>query len=211
MRRDYRARAAFRLFPAIILATLLGGCAGLLPQSEPAPAVQQALRRSYIENIDMTGRLSVRYQGPQQEEGLHGNFTWNQTSRHTSVSLLSPLGQTVAVVDVMPDSARLTQTGRPPRSAADVDQLTAQTLGWPLPVGSLRHWLQGFVTDMGGRQIVAMPDTGEITTRDGWRIRYANWDEKMAPARPRRMDLSRYTAQAGEVSIRIVIDSWQIH
>ena len=210
MMRDYRARIAFRFFPAI-LAILLGGCAGIPSQPGRTPATQEELGRSYIENIDMTGRLSVRYQGPQQEEGLHGNFTWNQTSGHTSVSLLSPLGQTVAVVDVTPDSARLTQAGHPPRSATDVDQLTALALGWPLPVGGLRRWLQGFVIDTGGRQIVATPSASEIITPDGWHIRYASWNEDMAPARPRRVDLSRYTVQAGEVSIRIVIDSWQIH
>jgi outer membrane lipoprotein LolB len=49
----------------------------------------------------------------------------------------------------------------------------------------------------------------DVATRDGWRIRYAGWQDDTPPTRPKRIDLERYTAQAGDVSIRIVIDKWQ--
>jgi len=105
------------------------------------------------------------------------------------------------------------QTGKGPRSAADVEGLTADTLGWPLPVAGLRDWLQGFATDPAGQRLVATPANDTIVTREGWRLRYANWQSDAAAStpHPKRIDLARSTEQAGEVSIRIVIDTWQAH
>ncbi|HJU71887.1 MAG TPA: lipoprotein insertase outer membrane protein LolB [Paucimonas sp.] len=201
---------------AFALPLLLTACAGIAPPAEQKEAsTQQAGQiRSFHEAIDLGGRLSVRYERNGREEALHGSFDWHQTGSETAVTLLSPLGQTIAIITVTPAGAALQQSGQPPRSASDVDSLTAQTLGWPLPVAGLREWLQGFALDRHGRRVVATSRTPRINTPDGWQIRYENWEDDATPtsqARPKRIDLSRYTEQAGEVSIRIVIDSWQAH
>jgi outer membrane lipoprotein LolB len=165
--------------------------------------------RPYRDEIDLSGRLSVRYQNNGQEEALHGSFVWNQNPARTSITLLSPLGQTMAIIDVTRDGATLSQAGQPVRMAADADALAAGTLGWPLPVAGLRDWLQGYAVDANGSRFIASPQTTDVATRDGWRIRYAGWQDDSPPNRPKRIDLERSTAQAGDVSIRIVIDKWQ--
>ncbi|MFD2270583.1 lipoprotein insertase outer membrane protein LolB [Undibacterium arcticum] len=98
--------------------------------------------------------------------------------------------------------------------AADVDALAADALGWPLPVAGLREWLQGFATNVDGRRFIASAQNDSVNTRDGWRIRYVSWQDEpdrngATITHPKRIDLARSTAQAGEVSMRIVIDSWQ--
>ncbi len=195
------------------LVLLLAGCAGLTPRPAETPQAEQAMRsRSFQDAIDLTGRLSVRYQSAYKDEALHGSFTWAQQPAQTTVTLMSPLGQTLAVIDLTPDGATLTQAGQPPRAAADVDTLTAETLGWPLPISGLRYWLQGFAIDAGGHHFVATPESSDVVTRDGWHLHYASWQDNApstAPQRPRRIDLERSTQQAGEVAIRIVIDTWQ--
>jgi outer membrane lipoprotein LolB len=191
------------------LPLLLGGCASMAPPVATPPAVAATTPRPYADKLDLGGRLSVRYENHGKEESMHGSFVWSQDPAHTSVTLLSPLGQTVAVIDVTPDGATLTQGGQSVRSAADVDELVAGTLGWPLPVAGLREWLQGYVVDASGKRFIASPRATDIATRDGWRIRYAAWQDDPAQIRPRRIDLERSTAQAGDVSIRIVIDNWQ--
>lgn len=197
------------------LLPLLAACSSLPPSpSSSAPLATQSAERRPAENIELGGRLSVRYQGPQKEEAVHGSFTWMQTPSQTRITLLSPLGQTIALIDVSPQGASLTQAGQPVRHAPDVDALTAQTLGWPLPVSGLREWLQGIAQTASGQRFVATPQQSEVVTRDGWQIRYANWQPDDTPppqARPKRIDLVRNTQQAGDVSIRIAIDSWQEH
>jgi outer membrane lipoprotein LolB len=194
---------------AIALPLLFAGCATLPPPSQETAG--QAAQRRFHETIDIDGRLSVRYQVNGKDEALHGSFTWSQTPAHTVVTLLSPLGQTVAVIEVNAEGATLRQAGQQAKSAASVDALTAETLGWPLPVAGLRDWLQGFAIDTSGKRIVAAPPETSIHSRDGWRIHFASWLEENPSSqnRPRRIDLARNTEQAGDVSLRIVIDTWQ--
>jgi outer membrane lipoprotein LolB len=208
--RGNRWRAA----GALMLPLLLVGCASIAPPS--GTATQQTMQpRAFRDAIDISGRLSVQYQQNGKDESLHGNFVWSQTPQRTVVTLLSPLGQTMATINVTPTSSTLLQAGQPPRIAQDVDALVAGTLGWPLPISGLRNWLQGFVVTANGQRFIAQPQAPEasaVTTPDGWRIHYASWqndDLSSIQNRPKRIDLDRSTAQAGDVSIRIVIDSWQ--
>jgi outer membrane lipoprotein LolB len=199
---------------ALAFALLGAGCANLTPQ--PAAEAAAQAPRAYRQDITLEGRLSLRYRQNQEDRSVHGSFVWTQTAGQTALRLMSPLGQTLALIEITPGSATLTQSGQPPRSADDVDQLTAQTLGWPLPIAGLRQWLQGFVTDAAGKPFVAHAPAGSddavaVTTQDGWRIQYLNWqaatpEGKDGASMPKRIDLERYTDQAGEVAVRIVID-----
>jgi outer membrane lipoprotein LolB len=196
------------------LALSLTGCAGFAPLSATGTGTDVAAR-IYLDTIDIGGRLSVRYQQNGKEEALHGNFTWTQIERTVTLTMLSPLGQTLAVIETTPGRSTLKQAGQVPRVAANVDALAADALGWPLPVAGLREWLQGYAIDADGRRIIAAPSgPTAIATRDGWHIHYTSWQDG-DPAgpqhtHPKRIDLERSTAQAGNVAIRIVIDNWQV-
>jgi len=203
----------FRQAAAAGMVLLAAGCASLSPQDankDNGPA----LERRYSDAIDLGGRLSVRYEQDGRDQAVHGSFTWNQSARHVVVTLLSPLGQTLATIDIKPGIAVLTQSGKPPMTATDVDILTEQALGWPLPISGLRDWLQGFGRGADGKLFVAQPaaDTVRLITRDGWSLSYGEWQDgaaNTASNRPKRIDLARETKQAGPVAIRIVIDSWK--
>jgi outer membrane lipoprotein LolB len=210
------ARIAGRLLCCSAAAILWLSSCSTLPHGGPRPAdqaVAAAPIRPYHQAIEIGGRLSVRYEQNGSEQSLHGSFSWQQDGAHTGVTLLSPLGQTVATINATPDGATLQRGGQAPLRAADVDALTVQALGWPLPVSGMREWLQGYGTDSTQRRFVALPleAPSVLNTHDGWRVRYADWQTAGEPVRPRRIDLERDTMQAGTVSIRIVIDSWQPH
>lgn len=194
---------------AFALGVLLAGCAGTVPGPITSNAPPAAPVITYQEAIDLAGRLTVRYQKNGQDEALHGNFNWSQTPSRTEVTLASPLGQTLASIEVTPGHSTLIQSGQEPRSATDIDRLAAETLGWPLPVSGLRKWLQGFASDSAGFPFIAAPQaaSSSVTTSDGWRIQYQSWDDE---GHPKRIDLTRSTPQAGEVAIRIVVDSRQV-
>lgn len=196
------------------LALLLAGCAGMTAQTSLNQG-SVALKRHYNDSIVLAGRLSILYTQYGREQGVHGSFTWDQHSDHIVLSLFSPLGQTLVVIDIKPGIAVLTQADKNPIAAADVDLLLAQALGWPLPVSSLHEWLQGFGHTADGHAFVAQPNSTSSTfeTPDGWTLNYGAWQDdadNTAQNRPKRIDLKRQTEQAGPVSIRIVIDKWQV-
>ena len=196
---------------------LLAGCSSLAPAPH---ATTPALPRNYSESIDIGGRFSAQFQRAGKPESWNGNFNWTQSPQRTTVTLQSPFGQTLATIAVDRDSATLTQSGKAPRRAANVDALALNTLGWPLPVSNLRNWLQGFAVGTDGQTVTASPQSADtIATRDGWRIRYVSWQDDngnhgTADARatvPKRIDMERNTDEAGNVQMRLVISEWQTH
>lgn len=207
---------------AVLAGMLLSGCAALTPHSSASAdatvptALQPATPRTFSPAIDITGRLSLRYERNGAEQAIDGKFSWNQARDATHITLQTPFGQTLATIDITPTGAVLRQANQPPRTEADADALTAAALGWPLPVAGLREWLQGFAKDEHGAPYVAMAeaagDAAWVKTADGWQIHYATWETggaDRAPGRPKRIDLQRQTSEAGKVALRIVIDQWQ--
>jgi outer membrane lipoprotein LolB len=148
----------------------------------------------------------------EQMESLHGKFTWQQAGEKTRIRFFSPLGQSVAAIDVTSEKAVFTASGKQPVAAPDADALTFRQLGWPLPVSGMRNWLQGCATDAAGQVFKASSARPEVTTRDGWRIHYLDWSAFGESERvPRRVDMTHTPAAPAAVSsinIRLVIDEW---
>lgn len=199
VRRWYISWALPGLAATLVAIAMLAGCAEL---SSSSPATGVAL--DWRNEIDLQGRLSVRYQANGKDEALHGNFEWHQRGELIDISLRSPLGQTLAQIMVKNGSAQLMQPGQQLKVASDVDTLVAQTLGWPLPIAGLRQWLQGQGQRSDGSRFVASKEADSVTTQDGWRLRYVSWHDN---GRPKRIDLERHTVEAGEVGLRLVLDA----
>ncbi|MFB9240749.1 outer membrane lipoprotein LolB [Massilia antarctica] len=183
-------------------------CTALLSACVTPANLSSAKVAAYREAIELSGRLTVNYQKDGQTETLTGKFSWNQAPDSVNVSLASPLGQTIATIKVTPDSATLTQGDRAPRVARDIDTLTAQTLGWSLPVSGLRDWLQGYASGADGQRFAASPAANTVTTADGWRLTFVSWqDPNAAKPVPKRIDVARAASATAEaMEIRIVID-----
>ncbi len=195
-------------FAAVLFFIALAGC-----QTTPTAPAGPALK--YSDTIDIGGRFTTQYEQNGKPQSISGSFEWSQTPQQTVVTLLSPLGQTVATITANAQGATLTQADRPPKRAADVDTLVAQTLGWPLPVSNLRTWMQGQATDSHGHPVSATPQSSDtINTADGWRLQYLSWQDNSeagGPSIPKRIDAECDTSYAGRVQMRLVISSWQPH
>jgi outer membrane lipoprotein LolB len=182
-------------------AIFLTACATTAPVSS-----SQAPVAAYRDVIDLAGSLLVNFEKDGKPEILQGKFEWSQNRDRIEVNLNSPFG-TVAKISVTPDAATLTQAGQAPRVASDIDSLTANTLGWSLPVSGLRDWLQGYATAPGGKRFTASPANNTVTTADGWQLTFVSWqDEAAAQPIPKRIDARRAaTATSEPLAIRIVI------
>ena len=193
-----------RLVPALLMAcALLAGCATV-----PTGPRSQAAVGAYRDTVDLSGRLLVNFEKDGKPDTISVKFMWTQVPGAVDASLLSPTGQTVAKINVTPQAATLTQGGQAPRVAKDIDTLTAQALGWPLPVSGMRDWLQGYATTADGKRFAASPANNTVTTADGWILTFVSWqDELAAQPVPKRIDAQRAaSAGSGPLALRIVLD-----
>ncbi|MFZ6745276.1 lipoprotein insertase outer membrane protein LolB [Undibacterium sp. JH2W] len=195
------------LVTALFLALLNTGCASLHSQPAPVTASAQAANtRRYQPQIQISGKISIQYQQAGKPQSLPGSFEWEQDAQGIRINLLSQLGQVMARINQNELGATLELNDKSTRSASDLDQLLQDTLGWSLPVAGLRDWLQGFVA-IDGKQAIAVKAEEQTLNIQGWKLRYVSWHEQ--PSFPKRIDLQRYTEQAGDVSIRIVVNEWK--
>ena len=164
--------------------------------------------RNYQRSISLGGRLSVRYQQNGKPQSLQGKFRWQQQGEQTDITLYSPLGQTIATIAITPGLAVMAQSDGEKKQAPNVTALTQEVLGWPMPVDGLRYWLQGFVQNVEGQLQTASPEGMHSFQSDGWRVRYVSWQRNASIEYPKRVDMERTTAEAGDIVLRLVIDDW---
>lgn len=197
-------RRYFNLICGLLLlacCTLLSACSStksLTPQ-------QAAMPRKLQENLQLNGRLSIRYQQDQQEQSVNLNYEWQQLPTELHISLSSFLGQTVANIHQTPMGASLEQAKQDTRYAPDIEQLLIDNLGWSIPIDDLRTWLQGF--DLQANKVaVAIPAQDDFQLQSkGWQLRFVKWQEDAGQIRPKRIDLEKMTEQFGLVKIGIII------
>ncbi|SPA47899.1 lipoprotein insertase outer membrane protein LolB [Cupriavidus taiwanensis] len=183
---------------------LLQACASVAP-SRSFDVDQDAANRQY------TGRFSASYVRYGRDEGVQGSFRWEEQGRNVRLDLVSPLGQTLAVVTATPSGATLDLPNQPPRNAPEVDTLMEEALGFALPVAGMRDWLHGRPTP-GTPARATRDEQGRLATlaQNGWTVRYVAWQETAdtgaaATQVPRRIDLAR-DAGSNPLSVRLVID-----
>lgn len=152
------------------------------------------------------GRFAVRYVDQHGEQrNAYGNFDWQEQGDTVTLQLLSPLGQTLAVVTSSPSAATLELPNRHPVTADNVSTLMQSTLGFALPIEGLRYWLQPSPAPSSLAKTI--PDPQEETRlkeidQDGWTIQYLAYAD--APATGiKRLDLTR---QDPPLDIKLVLD-----
>lgn len=154
-----------------------------------------------------SGRFSASTALGDQRDTVSGRFALEVRGDRQTLDLLSPLGTTVARIEIEPGSARATGAQMREVRGQSGDELTEQLLGWRLPVSGLTDWLEG-------RPAPARParverDGGRVTLieQDGWTIRLPEYFESRTEVRPRRLVLERPEAMnSPAVILRLIVD-----
>ena len=187
---------------AIALGQLISGCASLASKDS---ILTSEVRFPYQDNLFIAGRINIQFQQDNETKSVSPNFEWLQTESDTSITLLSPLGQTIATIKQNAFGASLQQGKEPLRTAPDLDTLLSETLGWPLPMAGMRNWLQAYAVNQQGQR-AAIPAQDRTLLVDGWQLHFVSWQQEAEQIYPKRIDMQRSTTQAGEVKLRVVID-----
>jgi outer membrane lipoprotein LolB len=194
-RTPSRARRSVRA-SAALAALAVGACASvsLQPSAVKLPPVENT--------FEVSGRLSARHGG----EALAANFQWRHAGERDELELVSPLGQTIAMLSGDGSSARLQRADGRVLTAPTWARLTQEGLGWPLPVDGLKYWIQGAPRAGAEYKAEAGADgLASVLRQDGWTIVYQAYVQANDDvSRP-----SRLVATYPEVELRLAVDRWQ--
>ncbi|WMW81477.1 lipoprotein insertase outer membrane protein LolB [Undibacterium cyanobacteriorum] len=206
-----RMNPCYAYTKTILLCCLALSISGSLVSCANAPKLsheQMSRTRQYQEQITLSGKISIQYQQNEKTETLSGNFDWQQLSKELTISLNSPLGQTIAIIRETPQGASLQQAKQETRYAQDVEQLLTESLGWSLPVAGLKDWLQGFDRQTNGQKLAVPTKDYQRLMSQGWQIDFTTWQEDQQQVHPKLINLYRRTEELGELKIRIAILEW---
>ena len=124
--------------------------------TKPAPTAQQATLKQMGH---WQGRLSLRVLQPQPEQ-FSANFELHGSAETGELSIISPLGTTLAVARWTPHNAQLLQ-GQKVQDYASMEALTQQLTGAALPLQALLGWLDTDGPPLPGWQMTSeSPATG---------------------------------------------------
>ena len=171
-------RRAFRVGIAA-LALWLGACATPTPPPE----------RVY------SGRFVAIADNGERRDSVSGLFTIEVRGARKTIDLATPVGTTVARIEIEPGRATATGPQLQTASGPDADQLVEGLTGWRLPVAGLVDWIDGRPSP--DRPASTQREGGRISEieQDGWTIRYAEYSS--VTQRPRRLVLERRAVGAG--------------
>lgn len=193
-RASHRAPDLSRVLLGAASALLLGACTPTLVREGSQPAA-----RPFLQAFTAEGRLSAT----DGREAASGRFEWVHAAQHDRLTLFSPLGQVVALLEGGPASASLESADGNRREAADVNALLPELLGVELPAARLPSWIQAApAADAEVRDLDTAGRPQQVFDQ-GWRIDYTGYADDTAAALPRRLEISR-----GDARVRLIIDSW---
>lgn len=110
------------------------------------------------------GRLAIRVED-QPSQSFSTSFELKGSAQVGELSLLSPIGSTIALLAWQPGSASLhTPSGR--KDYASIDDLIVKATGSAIPVLALFDWLDGRATPVAGWQVdLTEKPNGRLTAR----------------------------------------------
>lgn len=145
-------------------AAVLAGCATRPPAEPDMPWV--------------SGHLTVRMDGGADTpaRSVTGLFDLRGDARSGELRLSSPLGTLMATLQWSPGAARL-RNGDGEATFADLDELSRQVIGEPLPLQALPDWLAGRPWP-GAASTVTAAGFEQM----GWRVGLARWADGLIDA-----------------------------
>jgi outer membrane lipoprotein LolB len=180
------------LFPLVL--ALLAACAG-----PGVPVAEVQLPRAAVRDFSLEARFAVTH----ESERHSGRLSWRHGVGVDELQLSSPFGQVLADIRIDSQRARLIASDRRVFEAADVQQLTREVLGYPLPIDRLSTWV---LARAGVSARVEVDGLGRPLgiEEDGWSIIY-EYDQETVEALPALIVVARQ----GGPELRLRIEDWR--
>lgn len=173
---------------------VLSGCASVYTPQDLQPG--ELLR---------SGRFSMLVQDPQKPDAfLQGRFYWQDLQQGLTLDLSSPVGVTLARIEVQPQQAVLLVPGETSVTATTADELFVKVFAEPVPIQAMRDWMQGRLSaSLQAFQIQRDSDQRITSFRAGqWSVSLSRYDGQG----PTFLSMTQKVTQRA-VTLKLIVDA----
>lgn len=163
-------------------------------------AAQHLKKISQIQKFTLKGRVGLQNAG----KGFSGQLQWQHQPERDLLTLYSPLGSQVAIIEKTPQQVTLTDAKGNQLSADDLETLTQKTLGWSIPLEGLIDWSLGRPS-AANIQYNTWDEQGRLLKlkQDNWDIDYQSYVEVQDYILPNRL-----TLRLENLYLKLIIEDW---
>lgn len=195
-------RAAWIL---VALGGLLSGCATVVHPGGAADQAAWQTRRQELAQLDrwhLQGRIGVTT----PRRGGSASLDWQQRGASMTLLFSGPFGLGAVKLSGTAKEMQVTDSKGRTWVSYDPRQALVSTLGWPLPVASLRYWVLGLpapgtdhTLDIGARGLLVG------LSQQGWSVRYENYLRRAGLLLPQRLSIAH-----GDTRIKLIVSDWNL-
>jgi len=163
---------------------------------------QRADQISVFEQWGLVGKLSL----DDGEDGGSGRLSWDAKAAGSDLDFHGAMGRGAWQLQVREHSATLKEADGTMQTAADVNELMQNRVGWSVPVKALAWWVRGLKApgETGSQQIDA---DGRLLSLQqyGWTVefnRYRSIDDIDLPV--------RLEAQKDDYRVKLAVGRWRL-
>ncbi len=187
------------------LLTLAAGCATIVRPTGPANEAAWRQRLASLDQLD-NWRLEGRIGVVTPHRGGSASLDWREQGATMTLSFSGPFGIGAVKLTGTPEQMLIRDSKGREWTTDTPDVALERTLGWPVPVASLRYWIVGrpapgtpYRLQLGARGLVMSLE------QQGWTVRYQAYSPVHGLLLPIRLAASRAGGH-----IKLIVSAWQL-
>jgi outer membrane lipoprotein LolB len=185
---------------------VLNACTGVSVK-EPVPGNKAAYQDraekiGAIPEWSLVGKISL----DDGDHGGSGRLQWRVKPEGSELDFHGAMGRGAWHLQISPEGAVLKEANGAEQTAAGVDALIQDRMGWPIPVDALQWWVRGLAAP-GIVEDESFDDEGLLVSLDqfGWNVEFNRYDSFSGVALPIRLD-----ARRDDYRVKLAIGRWQM-
>lgn len=198
-------RAGWPAVAAGLTLALLAGCQTVVQPAGPANEAAWQTRRARLEALE-NWRLEGRIGVVTPHRGGSASLSWHEQGASLSLTFSGPFGVGAVRLWGTPGEIHIRDSKGHEWVSDSPETALEQSLGWPVPVASLRYWVTGqpapglpYHLRLGRRGLVMQLE------QEGWTVRYDQYVDSGGLLLPMRLAASR---PGGHV--KLIISQWTL-
>ena len=146
------------------------------------------------------GRISL----DDGEQGGSGRLQWSVEQQNSVLDFHGALGRGAWHLEIGPEGALLREANGIEQTAAGVNSLIQERMGWSIPVDALQWWVRG-LSAPGISDIEELDPAGLLIHLEqfDWSVDFNRYDSDAGIALPVRLD-----ARRGNYRVKLAVSSW---